>query len=229
MSLRTVRLAAIAMLLLPLSGCVVISYIAAQVTPPKKVPARFELPEDSRVLVLVEDYEHQGSYEDVSRELSNQLSRELRHRGLARETIPHERLMALRFEAPRYHALKIPEIGHELNADLVLYVQIEDFQLKDNIDDTMWHGVFETSVRVVDVSAPDNPRLWPRDRPGGYPVGPVDRPPALESSPMYAERLTRALAAEMADRIAKLFYAHRLSEMEGWKNDAEELSRDTPQ
>jgi hypothetical protein len=229
MSLRTFQLPVFLVMLLPLAGCPVVAYIAAQVKPPKKIKAVYELPSESRLLVLVEDYAHQEAYELASRELSNRLSRELRQRGIVRETIPHERLMALRFETPRFHALKIPEIGQKLGADLVLYVQIEKFQLKDNYNDTMWHGLFEATVRVVKASGEGDPRLWPRDRPTGYPVGPVERDPALESSPLYADRLTVALAGEMADRIAKLFFDHRLSEMEGWKSDAKELGEETPQ
>lgn len=202
---------------LPIGGCArpIIAWIVANFTPPKKVEAKFELPDDKRVLVLVENRTADGSFETVMRDLTKALNRELIKHDLADKTIAYEELMALRFSTPDYGRLAVTRIGQKLNAELVLYVHIDQFSLKDNAEDVLWQGRLEASVRVVQVTeglTAEEARLWPKDRRAGYPVEPLKRPPVANSSRNYSARLVQHMAVEMADRIAKLFYDYRLDE-----------------
>lgn len=210
-------------------GCMpVISWITANFARPKEVEAVYELPKDKRVLVLVEAKDPTGGYETVKRDLTTFINRQLLEHDLVGNVVPYDALMALRFSTGEYHRredMPITAIGEKLEADLVVYVLISEFALKDNPVDVLWHGQFSAYVKVVKV-APGirlrDARLWPtrRHRRLGYPVDPVDRGEIANSSADYGARLTTALSADMADHIAKLFYDHRLSGIEGIKNQA---------
>ena len=67
---------------------------------------------------------------------------------------------------------------------------------------------------MVDV---DKGRLWPKDRPSGYPVEPVKTPTQDNLSTTYGSELASQLATMMADKIAKLFYEHEVTVHTGWE------------
>ena len=196
-------------------GCAVVGYTATILQPPKKVKAKFDLPKDGRTLVFVDDAGHETAYEGIKRELTEHLNRALNGKELVKETVPYEELSNLRLATPEFNRLAIGEVGRRLGAELVIYVEITRFSLKDTDADVMWNGRLEVAVAVKRVG---QGWLWPKDRVGGYPVEPVVREPAASTSEGYGRRLAAVLAATMADRIAKLFYTHRLK----WRPGREE-------
>lgn len=200
-----------------LAGCTtpLISYIAGQLQRPKKVEAKYELPGGKVVLVLVENRTDARSYENIKRKLTNALNAQLVEQGLASSTIPYDDIMRFRLSTPGYHRMKITEVCSRLGADLVIYVHIDRFLLKDDTSD-VWRGQIATTVFVKN----RNSRLWPDDLPGGYVVKPIERRPSTSSSPTYGDRLAGLLAGQMADRIAKLFYDHRLSGVDAYEGKA---------
>ena len=68
-----------------------------------------------------------------------------------------------------------------------------------------------TTVKLVAVGIG---RLWPEDRVEGYPLTPIEMPPETHPSPTYGSVLSKKLAEEMSDQIAKLFYDHEISPAE---------------
>jgi len=197
-------------------GCAVISWTVAQFKRPKKVKALYELPRNRRVLVLVESRPDDGAYESVQRDLTGFLNGQLLGHKLAREVVPYAQLMAFRASTGDYHSLEVVKLGREFKADMVLCVDIVQFALKDNPEDVLWHGRFAARVRVVKVAegiVRSEARLWPKG-PFGHLVAPVVRDPVADPSPNYGARLARHLASEMADRVAKVFYTHSLTELE---------------
>lgn len=195
------------------SGCLmpIISYITAQFAPPKKVEAKYELPSGKTVLVLVENRTEAVSYESIMRKLTGSLNAELVKNDLVDKTIPYDDIIHFRLSTPGYHRMAIKEVCTKLDADMVIYVHIDKFLLRDDTSD-VWHGQFATTVFVKDRES----RLWPRDLPGGHVVEPIDRDLYTGSSPNYSERLASHLAAQMADRVAKLFYKHALTGVDAW-------------
>ena len=199
------------------TGCTtpLISYIAGQLQRPKKVEAKYELPDDKVVLVLAENRTDARSYENIKRKLTDALNEQLVERDLAKRTIPYDDIMRFRLSTPGYHKMEIKEICKRLGADLVIYVHIDKFLLKDDTSD-VWRGQISTTVFVKDRDS----RLWPEDLPGGHVVKPIERRPSTGSSPTYGDRLAGLLAGQMADRIAKLFYDHRLSGVDAYEGKA---------
>ena len=221
--MRNCRLAG-ALLLLPmalgLTGCPAVAWIFGVIQGPKEKKALFDLPDDKRVLVLAEDRMQMGGAETVQRELTGFLNQALLSQELVREVVPYSALAALRAETPDFHRLHIAEVGQRLGADVVIYVNVLKFALKDNPADVLWRGHCEVAVKVIQCPAGvkrGKARLWPDHPPRGHPVS-HDRAPKADTSSGYEEALSRTLAAETADKIAKLFYTHELKGLEAWEH-----------
>ena len=203
------RTLALLVLLTPLAmgnaSCAVVAWFAAQFAPKEKVEAEYEPPKGKKVLVFVDDILSPVTYEPVKIELTNQLNRQLLAHRVAGKTLSYDRLADMIAATPDFNLLSVSEVGEKLGAELVLYVQIDRFALRDDAAKELWHGRLQATVRVVEVG---KGRLWPKDRPGGYPLEEVETPVSTDSSPTYGDEITRSLAAQMGEQIARLFYDH---------------------
>jgi hypothetical protein len=192
---------------MPLSGCAVSAWFAAQFGPEKKVPAKYEPPAGKTILVFVDDMLHPVDYEPVKIELAEMLNKQLIDHKVAAKTIPYSRLGEFIAATPSFNSLAVGEVGRKLGADMVLYVQIDEFGLRDAAAAAeLWKGRLGTTVRLVDVT---KGRLWPTDDPAGHMVLPkAETQTVSDSSQARGEQISKELAAETADKIAKLFYSH---------------------
>jgi hypothetical protein len=192
---------------MPLGGCAVSAWFAAQFGPEKKVPAEYEPPAGKTILVFVDDMLHPVDYEPVKIELTEMLNAQLIDHKVAAKTIPYPRLGEFISATPSFNSLAVGEVGRKLDADMVLYVQIDDFGLRDAAAAAeLWKGRLQTTVRLVDVT---KGRLWPTDDPAGHMVLPkAETQTVSDSSQARGEQISKELAAETADKIAKLFYSY---------------------
>ena len=187
-------------------GCTqLIAWMAAQFTPPKKIKPLFEFPKDKKILVLVEDRPFPSPYH-VKYQLTERVNQKLREQKILREPIPYDRVQDLA-TARDFQQLAISQVGQKLGADLVLYVQVEDYALKDNPYSPLWHARLETSVWVVDVQTGE--KLWPKTstKNSGHRVKPSEYSHTEDPS-ITGDLVVNTLSEETADRIAKLFYEH---------------------
>jgi len=214
-------LAAAACFIAGLSGCQMISYALMRLEPPKKVDAQYKPPAGKKVLVFVDDVAHPVNYEPIKRELAEQLGSQLVEHKLAASTIPYERVMGMMAADTKFNDVSINgvvEIGRKLGADLVLYVEIKGFKLKEDERSPLWEGRLETAVRWVDCSAAksDEARLWPKDMPAssGFEVKAVTAPVKEDPSLAYGQELAKDLAEKMAVRIGRLFYDYEVKKDE---------------
>jgi len=191
-----------------LGGCTLANWFVAVFSPPQKVHARYEPAKDKTYLVFVDDLLCPVTYEPIKRELTESLSKQLTEHDIASSTVPYEDLLDLMATNPNFNSMHVPTVGRKLGADMVLYVQIDEFALKDDQASPLWKGLLRVTVKVVDSDAG---RLWPPDRPGGYPVPAIETPQTEHPSPAYGAELASILADKAADRIAKLFYEHEVS------------------
>lgn len=203
-----------------LIGCgPVIGWCVNAFAPPQKVDALYKPPSGKKILVFVDDMLNPVCYEPIKAELTQLLNRRLIANKVAAEVVPYQDMLTLVAATLQFNRLAVTEVGQRLGADIVLYVKIDRFSLKDNEMVPLWQGRLHATVRMVDV---EFGRLWPEDRLEGYPVRPVV-PPA-ETSPLsrYGEVLSKKLANQMADRIAKLFYDHEISAAEAREQQEKE-------
>jgi len=188
-----------------LSGCQGAFVLAEKLFPKQTVPAKFNLPKNKTVLVFPDDLQNPLSYPPVKRRFARKLNELLRQEGLAGETIAYEKLTELQAAEPKFNLMSIPKIGRKLGAELVVYLSIEEFTLKDNPVDTLWRGRLAGRAKVVDVV---EGRIWP-DESAGYPVE-VTTPLAESSSETFGEELARILAENLALEVSRLFHSHKV-------------------
>lgn len=203
-------------------GCQIIPWLAAAFAGPEKREALCELdaPPGTVLLVLVDDLRLRETVDcaAIKRDLTIHLNEELIKNHVVDAVAGYDDVIELKITEPNFDRLSPGQIGERLNADLVLYVRIEGYSLKDNQGSPLWRGYLETSVTVCDVNGR---RLWPATE-QDHAVKPVEIRLEEEMSPSYAPKLTERLGAEMADRIAKLFYDHEVPAGTGAREQAEE-------
>jgi hypothetical protein len=209
---RTLKLALWLVLALApatLTGCPAVAWFVAQFEGSQKVKPLYQPPRGHTVAVLVDDL-FVPAPDTVKARLAEKLNRQLLDNGLAKSTVAHDKVQAA-LEGPTI--VSVGEAGKKVGADLVLYVNIERFGMRDDETNVMWHPVMQCSVRWVDVSTSGGPRalgkrLWPTDRADGHVVGPVDLPAKEDTSPAAENDLSNELVDRMAAQIADLFYEH---------------------
>ncbi len=211
--IRSIRSQLLCVILLGVSlvcgGCTGLGWLAYVFIPPPKVEPLFEIPQGKTLLVFVDAGPTDSEYQSIVAELTKRLNTQLEANEIVEKTIPYSKLVNLSASDPDFGDLYINQVGLKVGADIVLYVLVEKFQLRGQQMAPLWEGLFETSIRVVDVT---EGRLWPTDRRGGYPLAKVRTPMESEMSPAHRVKLARRLADKMADKIAKCFYKHEDTE-----------------
>lgn len=190
------------------TGCrATIAYIVASTARPPKVPAVFSPPKGKTIAVFVDDPADVIGYEPARRKLIEELNHLLRDHGVAGRTVAYEAMQAALAGAARASdpTFSVSEIGQVCGADLVLYLEVTEFRLKDAPSLPIWNGTFAARARLVEVGVG---RLWPKDRAQGYPVPPVKEPARHEASETHGRTLAVVLAEKMARNVAQLFYKH---------------------
>jgi hypothetical protein len=200
------------------AGCTTagIGWLVNVFAPPRKVDAVFKPPAGKTMLVFVDDMQNPVTYEPIKGQLTEDLNASLVKNKVAARTVPYRNLLELAATTRDFNRTSVGAVGQKLGADLVLYVIVKDFSLKDDDANPLWQGRLATTVRIVDVV---EGRLWPDDRPEGYPVRPVETPPEANSSAAYGEVLAKVLAAQTAQRISSLLYDHKVSAFEATKQE----------
>ncbi len=204
--------------LLLIAGCGEgMGYLAYVFTGPKKVDPVYNFPRGKKVLVFVDDMAMPVSDIAIKSELTDRLNKKLVDNGVAAQCVPYQQLLNLMAATPDFNSLSIGKIGAKLQADLVLYVNIDEFTLKEEEGVPLWRGKLKTTLRVIDTK---DGRLWPVDQVWGYPVGAVETPPSSDSSPTYGTIVTKALAKLASSKIAKLFHEHKVDPYEtNWQSN----------
>ena len=188
--------------MLALAGCQLPLAIMEKMFPKDKVPPRFKLPADKIVLVFPDDVERPVSYPPVKRRLAEKVNELLMEKKLAARTVSHDRLVELRGIEPNFDRMHVPTVGSRCGADLVVYLAIDRFTLKETPIETLWRGRFDVRVKVVDVKTG---RIWP-DELAGFPIS-VQEPTTENTSETYGAELSKKLADKLAVEVAGLFHA----------------------
>lgn len=205
---KQLLLAAMLAALTGLCGCAGIFALSEKLWPKDRVPAKFTLPAQRKVLVLPDDVERPVGYPPVKAALAKRCNKLLLEQKLAAEVIDYSQVQNLAASRKDFNQMAISTIAKEVGADLVIYVNIEQFALKDDPMETLWHGRMAAKVRVVDVLAKsDAPAtIWPEEH-AGYPVG-VSEPAADNSSETFGQQLSNTLADRLAEKVVGLFNEH---------------------
>jgi len=171
--------------------------------PKDRVPPKFKLPADKKVLVFPDDLLRPVSYPPVKRALAEKANALLVEKKLVAGIVPYDKLIDLQHDDVNFNRLSVATVGRRLGAELVIYINLDEFSLKDSPVGTLWRGRFAGKVRVVDVT---KGRLWP-DESAGHPVR-VEEPVTENTSETYGTQLARKLAERLAGEVVGLFHSH---------------------
>ena len=180
----------------------------------KKVEARFRL-SDGPVLVLVDDPKHRVSWPPAKAILVDEVTDELLRTESTLRIVPRATLDNLRLNDPDLAQRGCRELGQLAGAEQVLWVEIDDFNAPQQIEDASDAAFVNVRIKVIDSRKDDaapRPRLWPTS-PRGHNVG-----VALDGATVVRLKTQRAvcqeLAKQLAEQVARLFHDYRPSDFE---------------
>lgn len=178
---------------------------------PAKVEAKFRLT-DQPVLILVDDVSARLDWPATAQVLQDDLGQALLKHRAAKRIVPRRTLEQLRQASPDFEKQSCRQIGERAGAEQVLWIEVQSFLADELIRDASRAAYFSATVKVVNVGAQQRSevRLWPTG-PVGHLVT-VTMTGSEVAMSKTKDAIAKALAARLADRIARLFYDHRLDD-----------------
>jgi hypothetical protein len=203
---------------LSLTGCAqVASIFAYAISPTETIKAQYRIPAGKKVLVFPDDRACQVDYPPVKRALADKLNAILAEQKLVAATVPYEQLREYLQTQPkvlgvRADELSIGRIGKDLGADMVIYLNINTYSLKETPGDVLWIGKFGCLVKVVEITPDVKQSRWVWPDLIGKEVK-VELPPAENASEMYGEVICREMANQLAAKVSLLFHDYKVDRM----------------
>lgn len=208
--LRPGRIAAIIVLMTLATGCnpTQMATLWYHMTGGETIEAEFKLT-DRKLAVVVDDPQGFVVVPVTFREFHDKFVDALRANGIESKVIPFDEWQQLRQRDPDYNTDKMTRrlIGEKLGADQILFLNVTDFRLKREPAAPIYEGRFAVSVAVYSTERKRDVRLWPQQSEGKDVV--VTTKPGPSDGDLSASDVARQLADQMADSVAKLFYAHK--------------------
>ena len=167
------------------------------------------------VLVLVDDVGERVTYPPSKTHLAESVADALLNNKAAQKIVPEESLARLRQGDPDFVRHSGREIGELLGAEQVLWLEVQDYLVSEQIEDALAAARCTVSVKVLNVLEKKD-----RLRVRVYPSTPEGRVitatmTGSELVPLKTrERISRELMLRISESIAKLFYEHRLGDFE---------------
>jgi hypothetical protein len=191
-----------------LTGCRTVSALLAP-DPRPLVEAKYKFVKGKKIAVLVDDYLAPITSPGMKRGLAQKIGDGLIEAGAVRagDLVSTESVAQLPKDTAQGKKISIQNIGKQVQADQVLYVNIVEFNLQADPENPLIHPKARAYVKVVNVE--DGDRLWPIDI-TGEPIEAKSRmqneliTDKADTSP-FAERLSLLVASEVVD----LFFDHR--------------------
>jgi len=164
---------------------------------------------NGKLAVIVDDPQGFVVIPAAFREFYDKFVEALRANGVQSKVIPFDEWQQLRQRDPDYDTDKMTRrlIGEKLGADQVLFLNVTDFRLKREPAAPLYEGRFAVQVAVYSTERKRDVRLWPEQSEGEDVVVTTKSSPS--DGDQSASDIARQLAGEMADSVAKLFYAHK--------------------
>ncbi len=173
-----------------------------------KVAAEFTLA-DGPLVILVDDDWDQLNWPPARDLLIDEIAKHLRKAEAVNRVFSSQKVNALRRADPKFNERSISELGKDLGAKQVLWLQVREFVATTNFDTVSQAARCTLRIKVFDPHAESKAeqRLWPSSREGWY----VTAKKSARDLMKYEadEEIARMLITEAAEDVAKLFYEHR--------------------
>lgn len=185
---------------LMLAGCGEFVYLF---TGRDHVSAQFKIPDKSRVLIFADRRPGRDVPLEVPDLLNENLNVHLYQYKAADSFVAASRLADMRKD-PIFTEMSIPDVARKVDADIVIYVDMLNFQVIEQSDGQVNYGVAEVAVKVINR---DGKRLWPVDST----VNPLGQSVTAEVEQHMADvrnvSQTRAeLLKRLTIRVGRLFH-----------------------
>lgn len=206
--------AAVALLLggaMLLGGCQAPAFVLSNVLPRPKIPAVFEPPDQSTV-VLVDDPHNLLPSVQLMSLIAGRTAGDLEENDVISQIVPHTLIEDLRAREPDFVRWPIDRVGRRVGAKQVVYVLIEGYDMLETDTSEIFRPTAAVRVKIVDVAT--GRRLFPESDPLGYPVT-VQKYYRDAHDVGVGDRavMARQLADRVGEDIALLFYEHKQREV----------------
>ena len=199
-------------------GCgQLLGIFAYAVNPTETVKAEYKFPPGTKVLVFPDDRACQVDYPPIKRALADKLNAILVEQKVAASTISYDQLRDYMDTKPkalgvRADEMSISRIGKDLGADMVIYLNINTYSLKETPGDVIWFGKFGCLAKVVEVKPDVTQSRWVWPDLIGKEVK-VQLPPAENAAEVYGEVICREMANQLAEKLSLLFRDHKVDRL----------------
>ena len=181
---------------------------------PRMIEAVFRLSQGP-VLVFVDDVNERMYSPKAGRVLFDGLSQELLRHEAAGRIIPLRTMEQLRQTIPDFDKRGCREIGELAGAEQVLWIEVRDFLVEEQIFDASNAAYIVVTVKVINVlesQKASRVRLWPTGPDGFLVTANMNGSEVVTTGSKDA--IGQELTTRVAQHIAMLFYDHRASEFE---------------
>jgi hypothetical protein len=167
------------------------------------------------VLILIDDPSQRIDWPPVPRNLFDELAQQLLKNKAVKKLIPHQTLDQLRQADADFSKRGCREVGERTGAEQVLWVEVQDFLVNEDVTETDMAAYITVVVKVINVletKSASQVRLWPQN-----PRGQVVSAGMTGSEVLIAktkDAISKELTRRAAEAIAKFFYEHRLGDFE---------------
>jgi hypothetical protein len=161
------KLAAAGLLVLCTStGCNILGPAAYYLGPRRIQKAEFKLTE-GRLAVVIEAVQPEQDSPVFNQALFDKLAEIFHKQKIKSELVPQGEVLALRRAHADFAKWSLQRIGRELRAEQVLYLRIENLQLRETPEHPLVTPEISLRSKVVGVHAPaPHARLWPEEAEG---------------------------------------------------------------
>lgn len=194
---------------LPFAGC---GYSGGQflaatgLFKPPTVPAKFKFG-PGPVLVFVDDTQELCYWPEAKTLLAEAVTQKLTQQGAAKQVVPPGKVEQLRRSDRGFEERGCREIGEQLEAEQVLWLQIRAFWAAEHATDARVAariGVSAKVINVLELQDRGKVRLWPAS-PSGQPIE-ADLSAAQLARAETRDAIARALADALAKKVVRNFY-----------------------
>jgi hypothetical protein len=184
------------------AGCGVVGALTYKLHGPLPVEAQY-VPPPTPMLVMVEQPPNQSEGYGDAEALAMMISKALAAKNVAPQVDP-VKAIDLRSSKPlEFGKLSISEVGKRVGAEQVLYVRIDQVNVRVAQGSDLFKGSSQVRARVVDVAT--GTVAWPPEAMDGLPVGATTEVMSGRDG-ATAQSIRTTVLAKTADSVAKLFY-----------------------
>ena len=193
-----------------MSSCNIAAGVSYIISSDPEQKAKYTL-EDVRTVVFVDDQRNVMHPSRLRLVIADKITEELLALKLVTTIVSPKDIMRASASNDKYNQpLPIAELGKLVDAEVVIYVEMESFGLTN--DGQTANPVASCSIRVI--NSVENKRLFPIDKAADYVSANLKRVnPHRVTSDSENRKLAAELAVELGDSIAKVFYDHNIGRL----------------